>query len=214
MDNSLALYYNITIKLYNLEGVGTVFNLKERIARLVAALIAAALLVGGMAVAEATDDAGGLGFEFGDDGYTGEWVEIAPLKLELCLPEGWAQNVPAEGIAFSAALDDGAVTLNVYAVADKIDDLQEWMEQSPEAWTMDEAGLYDAAVIEEPERVSIRVRIEGGRLIAFDFTRVSEEVLPRAYALQIAGTASELWMDQPTPEPGAEAATGEGQGAN
>jgi hypothetical protein len=79
---------------------------------------------------------------------------------------------------------------------------------------MDEAGLYDAAVIEEPERVSIRVRIEGGRLIAFDFTRVSEEVLPRAYALQIAGTASELWMDQPTPEPGAEAATGEGQGAN
>ena len=152
------------------------------------AVLAALLLACFAASAE------GFDFAFDDEGYTGEWVSLEGLDLQFCLPDGWAALEPELGAAFSAVSGDAAARLDVSLELEDVFSLKLWADENVPGWEAGEAGLYEAAVEETEDRLTIRL-VDAGRLIAFRFDRASEEAMPRLFALQIAGSLSEDWGD-------------------
>lgn len=160
--------------------------------RWLAALLIA-LLLGTAALAEAADD---FDFFFDDEGYTGEWVGVDALNMEFCLPDGWTEIAPDGGAAYSAISGDAAATLDIRLEAEGIDDLSDWAAANVTDYVEDEAGLYDALVLEpDANRIGVAILFGDGQLVTFRFTRATEEDMPREYALQIAGSASENWLE-------------------
>lgn len=142
-----------------------------------------------------------FGFEFMDDGYTGEWTKINALGFEFCLPEGWGEiEAPAEAV-FAAVQEGGAAALSIRAVAEDVEDLSAWSAENLPLSQGAEAGFYDVRVFEEGQALAVYLLVADGRLIAFDFTRGDEQALPRDFALQIVGSVCEIWDDEDVPLP-------------
>ena len=159
--------------------------------RLLAALLVV-LLLGATALAETSDD---FDFFFDDNGYTGEWTGVDALNMEFCLPDGWVTITPDDGAVFSAVSANGGAALDIRVEAEGVENLSAWAAAHLSDYVTDEAGVYDAVVLEPDEgRISVAFLFSDGKLVHFRFTRATEEDLPREYALQIAGSTSENWL--------------------
>ena len=159
------------------------------------ALLLAALLAGGIAVCEEAD----FGFDFADEGYTGEWTPIEALGMEFCLPDGWTPVTPGEGAAFAAAKDDGTAGLSVRLEEEGVEDVLAWAERRLDSYRVDESSFYEVLVVEDAGAVTLRFICNEGQLVAFDFTRESEAALTTDFALEIAGSTYESWIDEGFP---------------
>ena len=136
-----------------------------------------------------------FGFDFMDDGYTGEWVSVAGLGFEFCLPEGWVQSAATDGAAFFATGADASATLTIRAEAEGVTDLTAWGESHLAKYELDEANFYDALIVEEEQSITLFAVICDERLVSFAFSRVNADALPREFALQIVGSACVTWED-------------------
>ena len=65
-----------------------------------------------------------LKFDFEDDGYDGEWVQIDALNIEFCLPQGWSEAQPSAGDVYAAASPDGRAALAIRMEGEHVSDLQ------------------------------------------------------------------------------------------
>ena len=166
--------------------------------RLLAALLAAMLLCCAAAFAESEDpfeDDDDFDFEFADDGYDGEWIEVKDLSIEFCLPDGWTPSEAGEGAAYAAVSGNGA-SLSIRVAASDVDDVAAWGAANLESFEMDEANFYDVLVVEGETSVTIFADVSEDGLLAFEFGRTDEESLSRAFALQIVGSACAIWDDE------------------
>ncbi len=164
------------------------------IRRIFAALLALMTLMGAAALAE--ED---FSFDFGDEGYTGQWLDIPALGVELCLPDGWSPIESEEDSAFEAVTNDGSATLLVYAVADEVQDIVAWADANLDGYQLDNAGFFDTLLQEEEDAVTV-YRLNGeGEVLAFAFTRASAEALSTAFALEIVDSVNESWVDEGEP---------------
>ena len=137
-----------------------------------------------------------IGFDFDDGGYEGEWIQIIPLGIEFCLPEGWAtSSEDSEDSVYVAASRDGTATLCVYLEAENVTDLAAWGERNLDTYELDEANFYDALVSESDGAIQIRFIAGEDNLICFSFDRTGADALSREAALQIVGSVCELWDD-------------------
>ncbi len=157
----------------------------------IALCLAALMLFACAGLAETTDEE--FGYAFDDEGYTGEWTSLEGLGLQFCLPDGWAQLENELGAACSAVSSDGTVNLDVRLEAENVDQLDAWADANLPGWERADAGLYDAAVLETGEQLSVYFTDGSMRVICFCFNRVDPSALSRAFALQIAGSTSEDW---------------------
>ena len=161
------------------------------IRRLICALLAL-LMLSLPALAEVGDE---LDFEFADDeGYTGDWLELDALGIELCLPDGWTIAEPGEGEAFAAAREDGAAAMAIRVEAEGVADIGDWAEANLAGYEVDDEDIFDTIYAEQGDGVTA-YRLYGDQLLAFDFIRDGEDSLPVDFALQIVGSANELWID-------------------
>ena len=159
--------------------------------KLISALLIAALLLMGTALAEEDGD---FGFDFGDDGYTGEWVRVDDMSLEFCLPEGWEQTGEA---AYGMQDSDGnTVALTISVAAEGVDDILVWGESNLNVYEICGAGFYDVLVEETDEKLTVCFLDNTDSLIRFEFTRSSADALTRDFALQIVGSINESWLDE------------------
>ncbi len=133
-------------------------------------------------------------FDFDDEGYDGAWVTIEPLGLEFCLPDGWAQTEAGEGAAYAAAKADGAARLEISPEAGNVESLTGWAEANLDAWELVGGDFFDVLLTADDATLTARLLLSGGDLVAFAFTRESEEALPWQMALQIVDTAYAEWM--------------------
>ena len=161
------------------------------IRKLICALLAM-LLLALPVLAEEEDD---FGFDFSDDGYTGEWLELTDLGIELCLPDGWDLLEAGEDVDFAAKASDGSAALSILKVADDVTDLVKWAEEHVESYELDDEGFFDTLYTEDDAGVTV-YRLYDGKLLAFDFTRQSAEKLPLTFALQIVESANESWPEE------------------
>lgn len=164
------------------------------IRRIFAALLALLMLMGAAALAE--ED---FGFDFGDEGYTGQWLDIPALSVEICLPDGWSPIESEEEGAFEAVKDDGSATLFAYAVADEVQDIVAWADENLDGYQLDNAGFFETLLQEEEDAVTV-YRLNGeDEVLAFAFTRASAEALSTAFALEIVDSVNESWVDEGEP---------------
>lgn len=164
-------------------------------------LMLAVFLLGAFALAEDAE----FGFDFSDEGYMGEWTPIEELGMEFCLPDGWTPLMPAEGVAFAASSENGDATLSVRLEAEAVEDVIAWAEQHLDNYRVDDAGFYEILVAEDPQALTLRFICDGDRLVAFDFTRTSADALSTDFALEIAGSTYESWIDEGFPLDGEDA---------
>ena len=136
-----------------------------------------------------------FGFDFADDGYDGEWMEIEDLGIEFCLPEDWSETDHDDATCFTAEKKDGGVRLSIRLEAEDITDIMSWGETNLNSYELEEANFYDTLVVEEEGSLAIRFVTGEGKLIAFDFTRTGLDALTREDALKIVSSACELWDD-------------------
>lgn len=168
------------------------------IKKILAALLAALMLFCTAACAETEDafaEGGDFNYDFADDGYDGEWVEVSALSMEFCQPDGWTAVEPGKGASYAAASADGMASLSIRLAAEGVEDVTAWGEANLDGYEMDEANFYDVLVVETDGAISIYADVSEGGLIAFDFTRADAEALSRTFALQIVGSACALWDD-------------------
>ena len=175
-------------------------NMKKWLAVILAAMLllssAAALAEGDLEADLGDED---FGFEFMDDGYSGEWVSVDALGFEFCLPTGWIKGEATGESAFSASNEAGTASLSISLRAEGVADIAAWGELNLDRYDIDEANFYDALIVEEAHALTLYTVISDERLIAFAFTRAGEEAMPREYALQIVGSACVLWDDLEVP---------------
>ncbi len=192
MDFSFRRPYN-TIKHYDPTkptGKGAIHVKKQRV---LAALLALVLMLTAAAFAEAEED---FGFDFDDEGYTGEWMLIDALGLELCLPDGWSRTDPEAGADFAAAKDDGAARLEIRVADQSVEDMVAWGDAHLESYEIDDSGFFDTLVVEEAQAVQI-YRLDGdGQVLAYAFTRDSADALSADFALEIVDSVNEAWIDE------------------
>ncbi len=146
------------------------------------------------ACAETGFDPDVFGFDFDDDGYDGAWLTIEALGLEFCLPDGWTQIEAGEGVACAAAKEDGAARLEIRLEAEDVASLPGWAKAHLETWELVEDDYFDVLLTADDAALTARLLLNGGRLVAFAFTRELEEALPWQRALQIVDTAYAEWM--------------------
>ena len=158
------------------------------------AVIMTLLLLCGACIGETTDEE--FDFAFDDDGYTGVWTPVDELGLVFCLPDGWVEQVPELGAAFSAVSADGTVRMDIGLEADSVDSLWYWADNNLSEYDRETAGLYQAVVVETEDQMQIRLLDDDRRMIVFRIERDSQDALPRYAALQIAGTLSGGWGDE------------------
>ena len=156
------------------------------------AVLIIALLLATVSYAESND---GYNFFFDDEGYTGEWVSVDMLDFDFCLPDGWAQIETEAGAVYSAVSGDAAATLDIRVEAENVEDIADWASKHLRDYVLDEAGMYDAIVLEPDENhIGVGILLGSGQLVHYRFARANEEDVPREYALQIAGSTSEKWL--------------------
>ncbi len=129
-----------------------------------------------------------------EGGYTGEWLEIEALGVELCLPDGWTVAEPGEGEAFAAASEDGSAAMAIRVVAEDVEDFADWAGENltdVQAVSEDESVLYAQA----GDDIAV-YRFYDGLVAAFEFHRAGEDSLPMAFALEIAQSANAVWADE------------------
>ena len=158
--------------------------------RILAALLALALLLLSAAVAE--ED---FGFDFDDEGYTGEWMLIDALGLELCLPDGWTPVEAGEGVAFAAAREDGTAQFSIRVADQAAEDIVAWGDEHLDGYDIDDSGFFDTLVVEGEPGVSI-YRLDADRnVLAYEFTRENEDAISRSFALEIVDSVNEAWAE-------------------
>ena len=172
-------------------------NIRRILASLLAAMLLGAMLLGTMFLTAAVAEED-FGFDFDEGGYTGEWLEIPALGLELCLPDGWSETEAAEGDAFAAVKDDGTASLAIRALADQVEDIVDWGDANlPKGgYAIDTTGFYDTLVAEADDRVTIYRLNDSNQLLAYDFSRSGVDALSRDFALEIVDSVSEAWIDE------------------
>ena len=161
-----------------------------KIRRILAALLALLLLLLSAATAEEDFD-----FDFDDEGYTGEWMEIAGLGIELCLPDGWTPVDADEGAAFAAATEDGAAHFAIRVTDDSVQDIVTWGDEHLDGYDIDDSGFFDTLVVEEAQLVSIYRLDDNGNVLAYEFSRRDADSISRAFALEIVDSVSEAWTE-------------------
>ena len=161
-----------------------------KIRRILCALLAA-LLLSMPALAEQEAD---FGFDFGDEGYTGEWLELTELGIEFCLPDGWAQIPAGDGEAFAAASADGAATLAIRLEAEDIEDIVAWGDECLSGYEVDTTGFFDTLIAASEGGLTV-YRLNNAQVLAFAFTRESEDALTRDFALEIVDSVNEAWAE-------------------
>lgn len=158
------------------------------------AALLALLLMGAFALAEPAED--DFNVFFSDGGYTGQWVTIDALHMEFCLPDDWVEMPADDGSVYTAISPDGTVTMDIRVEATGVDSIADWAEDHLTEYALDDAGLYEAVVVEpDANRIGVAIRLYDGALVHFRFARADEEDMPREYALEIAGSTSENWLD-------------------
>ncbi len=161
------------------------------IRRMLCALLAALLLIL-PALAEQDDD---FSFDFDDEGYTGEWVELPVLGIEFCQPDGWAFVDGLEGEGYAAAKEDGSASLIIRVEANEVDDIVAWGDANLSGYEVDASGFFDTLVVEGTDALDI-YRLNDADVIHFAFTRASEDALSRAFALEIVDSVNEAWIEE------------------
>ena len=151
---------------------------------------------------DAAEDEFGNSFDvtFDDGGYNGEWVSVDDLEIEFFLPEGWQQGTPAEDEYFFAENEDGTAELGISLFDDSFDgeELSDWAAEAldGEDYVVGMANALEVAIVtdEEMGRIVVLVPSAESNIVAFDFYRESENVLSSEFALEIAGTCTDLWF--------------------
>ncbi len=159
--------------------------------KIAAVCFAVLMLSACAALAETIDEE--FGYAFDDEGYTGEWTPLEGIGLQFCLPDGWVLLETGLGAACSAVSSDGTVNLDVRVEAENVNQLDAWADANLSGHEEADAGLYDAAVVETEEQLSVYFKDDSMRVIVFCFNRADPSALSRALALQIAGSTSEDW---------------------
>jgi hypothetical protein len=157
------------------------------------AMLALMLLL--CASASAEEDWEDYAFEAFDDGYDGSWVQVDALGIEFCLPDGWHETASPEGAAYAAASDRGDATLAIRLIAESVDDLAAWGAANLKNSQPGTAGFYDVLLNGDGNAMSAYLIITEDNVLAFDFTRTSEDAFSAEFALQIVGSACALWDD-------------------
>ena len=160
--------------------------------RWLAALLALAMMLLAAALAEDED---AFGFEFDDEGYTGEWLTIDALSLELCLPDGWTQVEAGEEAAFAAKKDDGTAALAIRVEAEAVEDMVAWGDENLAGYEIDDTGFFDTLIVQTQDAVSVYRLEEDGKVLSFLFTRQDEASLQLSFALEIVDSAEEAWLE-------------------
>ena len=142
-------------------------------------------------IPEGTDFA----FDFMDEGYEGRWVQIDPLGIEFCLPEGWTEQQPAGDAVYAATAPDGQTSLNVYRVEEGVADPQAWGETHLKEYETAVANFYDALIVEEEHSIQVYIATGEDLLVRFEYTRPTPGALDRDAALRIIETVCDLWVD-------------------
>lgn len=164
----------------------------------ISAFLAALLLLGVLASAE-TDWGDDAGFGEFSDGYDGSWVQVGALDFEFCLPEGWRETTAADGAAFAATTADGDAALGIRLAAEGVDDLAAWGAANLKSFRSDTANFYPVLLSGDRDALSVYLIISGSQVVAFDFNRTNADALSAEFALQIVGSACELWDDDDVP---------------
>ena len=134
-------------------------------------------------------------FEAFDDGYDGSWVQVDALGIEFCLPDGRHETASPKGAVYAAASDRGDATLAIRLVAESVDDLAAWGAANLQNSQPGTAGFYDVLLNGDGNAMSAYLIITEDNVLAFDFTRTSEDAFSAEFALQIVGSACALWDD-------------------
>jgi len=162
----------------------------------VSLILAVALLLGATAVGEAPFPDEDFGFDFLDEGYEGNWVEIPALDVEFCLPLGWEQVSPPAGSAFSARNAETGDTLDISLEAEDVRNVRAWAGEDLPRYRVEEANFYDALVSEDEKGLRIYIVTGEDRLVRFDFRHTQEGSVTEARALEIVGTVCDIWDDE------------------
>jgi len=177
--------------------------------RWLCAMMAVMLLLCACASAENEWNDKDVGFGEFDDGYDGTWVEVTALGFEFCLPDGWHETAAPEGVTYAAATESGDATLAIRLVAEDVNDLSAWGSANLKNARPDTANFFNVLMTGDKSTLNVYVIISDNRVLAFDFTRADEDALSQAFALQIVGSACELWDDEDVPLEEGEADFGE-----
>ena len=192
MDNPAPFNYNESMIEADMKGANAV-------KRWISAVLAALMLLCAFGLAETEWNENDVGFGEFDDGYDGSWVQVDALGIEFCLPDGWSEASTPDGAAFAAAKSTGDATLTLRLAAQSVDDLNAWGAENLGKTQPDTANFYSVLLTGDKSTLNVYLIISGGNVLAFDFTRGSEEALSRQFALQIVGSACELWTDEDVP---------------
>lgn len=165
-----------------------------KIRRILSALLALTLLMWAACAEE------GFAFDFDDEGYTGDWLNVPALGIELCLPDGWTQAEAAEGLAFAATKDDGTAAMAISVTDTGVADLIEWADANLGDYSVDTTGFFDTVLTEQDDAVAIYRLDDGGQVLAFSFDRADADAVSAAFALEIVDSVNESWADEGDPQ--------------
>ncbi len=145
------------------------------------------------------DPTDGFDLTFDDGGYSGEWTSVEALNVEFFLPEGWVSGEAAEDEYFFAENGDGTADLGIGIYDDAYDggELSDWAAANLDAdeYIIGTANTQDVVVLKDDEigRILVLVPNANGYIIGFNFHRDSQSVLSDSFAVEIAGTCTDLW---------------------
>lgn len=134
-----------------------------------------------------------FGFVADSDGYTGEWVSLENLNMQFCLPDGWEMALTEEEVAFYAETEDGKNSLSISVISDSEDDILVWSEQNLVQYEVDTANFYDVVLQRTDMQMDIYLINAENKLLAFRFDYDAENPITRELALEIVGTACDVW---------------------
>lgn len=139
------------------------------------------------------------GFGAFDDGYEGRWVQVEALDFEFCLPDGWETVEPTDTAVFAAVKDGGDARLSIRSTGESTEGLATWGAANLQNGQPDTANFYDVLLTGDDNTLNVYLIISGNSIVAFDFNRIDSDALSREFALQIVGSACELWGDDVVP---------------
>ena len=139
------------------------------------------------------EDIESFGFEMESEGYTGEWIQLVNLNMEFCLPDGWSEALTEEEMEFYAETEDRKGSISIYIESETEEDLLAWADKNLGQYETDIANFYDVAMQSEENRMTIYLINAENRLIAFRFIYDAENPVSREFALEIVGSACDVW---------------------
>ena len=174
--------------------------------RIAAMLIMAVLMaaIAGLAEPSETETEGApagavdetdAGFAPESEGYTGEWVSVDALNIEFCLPDGWQVADTQEDVVLYAANGDASAQLYIYLEAQDVEDLTAWAEENLNEYETGTANQHEVLIEQDAEAGQIFIQFINAenQLITFQFDYDAESGLTREFALEIVGSAHDIW---------------------